>query len=58
MYKTILEHISSRISDITHKLDNVLISEDKRKRLLEEIKKLIKMRMNYKKIMGIKDNDG
>ena len=35
-----------------------MISDDKRKRLLEEIKKLIKMRMNYKKIMGIKDNDG
>ena len=51
MYKTILQHISSRISDITHKLDNVLMSEDKRKRLLEEIKKLVKMRINYKKIM-------
>lgn len=58
MYKTVLQHISSRISNITHKLDNVLMSDDKRKRLLEEIKKLIKMRMNYKKVMGIKDNDG
>ena len=28
-----------------------MLSEDKRKRLLEEIKKLVKMRINYKKIM-------
>jgi hypothetical protein len=52
MHRTKLQQISDRINRISHTLEFVLISDDTRERLMQELKQLCKQRENYIETLG------
>ena len=53
VYRTRLQHISDRLNCISHQLEfDEMMSEERRERLMKELKELVEQRNNYLKVMA------